>query len=147
MVAGSNPVRPIKSSSHMAKKTTTKKPAKKTSKKATKKTVKKAAKKPAKKTVKKAVKKPAKKAARKEPEEPPFDPTVHILVPKHEVMSEAEIEELYSNFRVQPTDLPTIYISDPALKGLNVKMGDIIRITRESPTAKTSLFYRRVAYE
>ncbi len=99
------------------------------------------------KTTKKAVK-VAKKAAKKV-KEPTFEFNIqdHALVPKHEILSEEEIPAFFETYDVQPTNLPTIYIHDAALKGLNAKIGDIIRITRSSHTAGTSIFYRRVAYE
>ncbi|WP_455392361.1 DNA-directed RNA polymerase subunit H [[Eubacterium] cellulosolvens] len=40
--------------------------------------------------------------------------------------------------------LPKVYITDPCVKRINAKIGDVIRITRESPTAGVSQFYRLV---
>lgn len=117
----------------MAKKKTSKQaPAKKTTKKA------------AKKAVKVSKKKTTKKKASAEPL---FDVQTHVLVPKHEILSEEEIQAFFEQYDLQPTSLPTIYINDAAIKSLSPKIGDIIKITRTSHTAGTSVFYRRVAYE
>jgi DNA-directed RNA polymerase subunit H len=71
----------------------------------------------------------------------------HNLVPKHQVLKEAEVEQLFATYTLSPQHLPVIFIDDPALAGLDAKMGDIVRITRSSPTAGTAIVYRRVAYE
>ena len=44
----------------------------------------------------------------------------------------------------KPTDLPLIFVNDPAIVGLGVKPGDMIRITRKSATAGESFYYRYV---
>ncbi len=114
---------------------------------APKKTAKKAAKRPSRKAVKVVKKRTAKRAKKVEEDKRPFDVRSHVLVPNHEVLTEEEVAALFDRFDVQPTNLPTISSLDPALKGLQVKMGDIIRITRPSHTANESVFYRRVSYE
>ncbi len=76
-----------------------------------------------------------------------FNPRAHRLVPTHEVLDEAALEELYEKFDIDPTNLPSILATDAALKGLDVKVGDVIKITRPSPTAGEAKYYRRVAYE
>ena len=81
------------------------------------------------------------------PNEPVFKPQEHMLVPKHEVLDQAQVEQLFVDFKVSPQNLPVIFISDPALLSMEVKMGDIIKISRKSATAGTATFYRRVAYE
>ncbi|HIO32036.1 MAG TPA: DNA-directed RNA polymerase subunit H, partial [Candidatus Nitrosopelagicus sp.] len=42
------------------------------------------------------------------------------------------------------TELPLIFVTDPAIVGLGVKPGDMIKITRKSATAGESLYYRYV---
>ena len=49
-----------------------------------------------------------------------------------------------NEFNCKPTELPLIYVKDPAILGLGVKPGDMIKITRHSPTAGESLYYRYV---
>lgn len=107
------------------------------------------ARKPVKVLKKKSTKTPAKKKAAAEvaPEEDTFNPSEHMLVPSHAVLSQEEVETLFTAYKVSPQNLPVIFVTDAALKGLNAKMGDIIKITRASQTAGTAVFYRRVAYE
>lgn len=99
---------------------------------------------------KKPLKTPKKKQQKEEikaPDERVCNPREHSIVPKHEVLSQQDVEALFVAYKVSPQNLPIIFISDPALQGLDIKMGDIIRITRKSPTAGVAVFYRRVAYE
>ena len=71
----------------------------------------------------------------------------HIYVPKHEIMTKKEAEEVLERFHTKPTELPLIYVTDPAIKGLGVKPGDMIKITRKSGTAGESVYYRYVVEE
>lgn len=71
----------------------------------------------------------------------------HILVPKHEKLTKEMEKELLTKLKIQKQDLPRIRKEDPALRGFNIKVGDIIRIERKSPTAGVSYFYRVVSNE
>jgi len=68
----------------------------------------------------------------------------HVYVPKHEIMTKKEAEEVLDEFNCKPTELPLIFVTDPAIIGLGVKPGDMIKITRKSSTAGESLYYRYV---
>ena len=68
----------------------------------------------------------------------------HVYVPKHEIMSKKEAEEILKKFNCKPTEMPFIFTNDPAIIGLGVKPGDMIKITRKSPTAGESIYYRYV---
>jgi len=68
----------------------------------------------------------------------------HTLKPKHSVLNEKEKEALFSKYNITFTELPKILKKDAALKDLDVKEGDVIKITRKSPTAGTSFYYRGV---
>ena len=68
----------------------------------------------------------------------------HVYVPKHEIMTKKEAEEVLEQFNCKPTELPLIFVTDPAVVGLGIKPGDMIRITRKSHTAGESLYYRYV---
>ena len=68
----------------------------------------------------------------------------HVYVPKHEIMTKKEAEETLIKYNCKPTELPLIFVSDPAILGLGVKPGDMIKITRKSPTAGQSVYYRYV---
>ena len=68
----------------------------------------------------------------------------HILVPKHEIMVKKDAEEVLKTYNCRTTDLPLIFANDPAIIGLGVKPGDMIKITRKSATAGESFYYRYV---
>jgi len=73
-----------------------------------------------------------------------FDVKKHVLVPKHEKLSEKEKEEVLQHYNARFEDFPRILKKDPALAGMNVKFGDLIKITRKSSTATQTVFYRTV---
>ena len=68
----------------------------------------------------------------------------HVYVPKHEIMAKKEAQKVLDEFNCKPTELPLIFVTDPAILGLGVKPGDMIRITRKSGTAGESTYYRYV---
>ena len=68
----------------------------------------------------------------------------HELVPKHEVLSKEETEEVLNTFKVTKEELPKMLSSDSILEHIKAKPGDIIRIIRNSPTAGESIYYRVV---
>ena len=68
----------------------------------------------------------------------------HVYVPKHEIMTIKEAEDVLKKFNCMPTELPLIFVNDPAILGLGIKPGDMIKITRESPTSGESICYRYV---
>ncbi len=71
----------------------------------------------------------------------------HILVPIHTKLSEKEAQELLKFHNITIKELPKIYIDDPAIRHLDVKENDIIKIVRDSPTSGKSVFYRGVIDE
>ncbi len=75
---------------------------------------------------------------------PSFNIFEHALVPKHEIIGTAEREKMLSEYRVHPYQLPRLKASDPAVKAIGAKPGDIVRITRDSPTAGKYVSYRYV---
>jgi len=75
---------------------------------------------------------------------PVFDLFEHKLVPKHEILTEKEKEQLLSQYRVQPYQLPQIKASDPAVKAIDAQPGDILRVIRKSSTAGIHVAYRYV---
>ena len=64
----------------------------------------------------------------------------HAYVPKHEIMPKKEHEQVLQKFNCNATELPLIFVNDPAIIGLGVKPGDMIKITRKSGTSGTSLY-------
>ena len=75
---------------------------------------------------------------------PEFDVLTHQLVPKHEILSEKDTDQMLEDFKLTKDQLPKILITDPCVKRINGKSGDVIKITRKSPTAGISIFYRIV---
>jgi len=76
-----------------------------------------------------------------------FDISKHILVPKHQKVSAEERQKVFETFNVTMREMPKISRKDPALRELTVKPGDLIKITRQSPTAGEFEFYRVVSDE
>lgn len=69
----------------------------------------------------------------------------HELVPKHEIISEKEKEEVIRRYGITSLkQLPRIFTSDPVVRALGAKVGDIIKITRKSPTSGETVYYRVV---
>jgi len=68
----------------------------------------------------------------------------HELVPKHEVLTEEEKQRLANDLKIELGQLPKIRRTDPVIKILGGKPGDVVRIHRRSPTAGTSVYYRLV---
>lgn len=75
---------------------------------------------------------------------PSFNILEHVYVPKHEILSKEEAEALLKKYNITPSQLPSILISDPVVKAIGAKVGDIIKITRPSETSGTSIYYRCV---
>ena len=72
---------------------------------------------------------------------------VHHLVPEHEIIGNDEKKELLEVYKITAQELPKITISDPGIRHLNPKTGDIVRIKRPSASAGESIFYRQVIAE
>ena len=53
-------------------------------------------------------------------------------------------EEIMRKYHAKPSQLPYIMTSDKAIEDLDVRPGDVIKITRKSPTAGESVYYRYV---
>ena len=69
----------------------------------------------------------------------------HRLTPKHVKISEKDKNLLLEKYNVAPKELPKILKTDSAIRELDAKPGDVIKIIRVSPTAGESIFYRVVA--
>jgi len=68
----------------------------------------------------------------------------HMLVPKHEIMTEEEISEEFSDVDYDFKDLPKIKANDPVVEAIGAEPGNVLRITRESQTAGVFITYRIV---
>lgn len=77
-------------------------------------------------------------------EELKFDITTHVLVPKHEKANDEEVDSLLKKFNISIKQLPMIKNNDPAIKPLALKIGEVVKITRKSPTVGDYVYYRVV---
>ena len=68
----------------------------------------------------------------------------HELVPKHEVLEKEEVQIVLARYGITADQLPKIFEGDPVSKAIGAKKGNILRITRTSPTAGESIYYRVV---
>ena len=73
-----------------------------------------------------------------------YDVGNHILSPLHEKLSDEEVGLLLKQYNVQHSKLPKISLSDPSVDSLDIKSGDVIKITRPSSTSGTTVYYRMV---
>jgi DNA-directed RNA polymerase subunit H (RpoH/RPB5) len=75
---------------------------------------------------------------------PVFDIFEHALVPRHEILTTEEREALLAKYKVKPYQMPQITSTDPAVKAIGAKPGDVLRIIRKSSTAGEHIAYRYV---
>lgn len=73
-----------------------------------------------------------------------FDILKHEFVPKHEILSDKEKKEILKKFNISEKQLPKILDSDPVIKKIGAKEGQVIKIKRKSPTAGQTIYYRLV---
>ncbi|MCS7128700.1 MAG: DNA-directed RNA polymerase subunit H [Sulfolobales archaeon] len=71
----------------------------------------------------------------------------HEWVPKHEVLSPEEAAEVLKELSVKPIQLPWIKASDPMVRAIGARVGDIIKIYRKSHTAGETIVYRYVVID
>ena len=75
---------------------------------------------------------------------PVFEIFEHKLVPKHEILSEKEKTQILAQYKIQPYQIPQIKATDPAVKAIGAKPGDMLKIIRKSATAGEHIAYRYV---
>ena len=68
----------------------------------------------------------------------------HDLIPKHEILSKEDTEGVLKVYNITSAQLPKIKITDPVVELIGAKLGQVLRITRNSPTAEVAVFYRLV---
>jgi len=74
-----------------------------------------------------------------------FNISRHLLVPKHELVTDdVEITKVLDAYQVKKNQLPLILKTDPMAKYLNAKAGNLVKVTRISPTSGEYIVYRCV---
>ena len=72
------------------------------------------------------------------------DILLHETVPKHEILNSKLKAELFKKFDIKEGKLPKIFETDPVVKAIEAKTGDVLKITRMSRTAGETVYYRLV---
>jgi DNA-directed RNA polymerase subunit H len=73
---------------------------------------------------------------KKKPTIPIMDVLSYFMIPEMKVLSGSEKTKLFKKYGVDEKKLPKILEKDPAVKALEAKLGDIIRIQRDDGTGK-----------
>lgn len=76
--------------------------------------------------------------------EPDFSANNHLLVPKHELIDKKDVKNVLEKINASIDKFPYILVSDPAIKDIGAKTGDLIKVTRDSQTAGVISYYRFV---
>jgi len=85
--------------------------------------------------LKKAKKSKSKKEAKKE-----VDVLAHSLVPKMGIIKEDVAKRIFEKYGIVKEQLPKFRHNDPAVKALEAKPGDVIKIEREDATGKYNVY-------
>lgn len=68
----------------------------------------------------------------------------HKSVSPHRIMERAEVEALLRREHIARSDLPMVLTNDAPIVWNGGREGQVVEITRDSQTAGTSLYYRRI---
>ena len=68
----------------------------------------------------------------------------HKLVPKHEIVTKEEKEEILKKYKIKASQLPRMSVRDPVAKYFGLQKKDVVRIVRHSETAGKYITYRIV---
>lgn len=72
-----------------------------------------------------------------------FNPTRHVLVPKHTKLTNDEVTEMMEKYLIKgKIHMPYIMHGDPIAKWLGLKQGDIVKIERYNENSGLSYYYR-----
>ena len=75
---------------------------------------------------------------------PVFEIFDHKIVPKHEILDKEEKKAVLAQYKIQPYQIPQIKATDPAVKAIGARPGDMLKIIRKSATAGEHIAYRYV---
>jgi DNA-directed RNA polymerase subunit H (RpoH/RPB5) len=70
--------------------------------------------------------------------------TDHVLVPKHEIVSEEEKKQVLAHYNATEDQFPFLFSTDPVAREIGAKPGDMVKISRISDTAGEATYYRYV---
>jgi len=68
----------------------------------------------------------------------------HVSVPKHYLLSEAELKSVLESYHAKRREIPEMLVTDPIARYYNAKVGEMFRIIRPSETAGEAPYYRLV---
>ena len=72
-----------------------------------------------------------------------FNISKSFLVPKHEKVDEMHVKTILDTFQLRnKSQLPTILKNDPMSRYMGLKFGDVIKVTRFSPSSGEYFVYR-----
>ena len=72
------------------------------------------------------------------------DPTLHEIVPEHIILEEKEVETLLKAYEITKEKLPLIKVTDPIVKTIDAKPGQVLKIIRKGSPAGEAVAYRLV---
>jgi DNA-directed RNA polymerase subunit H len=70
--------------------------------------------------------------------------TDNFLFPLHEIVPKERVQELLNELGQTIDSLPKLASDDPVVSEIKAERGDVIRIIRDSPTAKKTIYFRVV---
>jgi len=74
-----------------------------------------------------------------------FNITKNYLVPKHILLNEEEKQEVYNKYNMKNNDhFQQILVTDPVAKYYAMRVGDLCKIIRSSPSSGVGISYRAV---
>lgn len=75
-----------------------------------------------------------------------FNPLNHALVPLHELVPDEDVPSILETYSIVKEQLPKIRATDPAVQATGAQPGQLVQVTRDSPTAGKHVAYRLVIH-